>query len=101
MKHDIHYISVLVQWGLYEKALSIFEETRTRNDTVPLEAADDCAFLAHKALELHRRGTAYRLAKVFDARFPRHPWAIEAKMSGIEVQMLAVPSPSKSTAYFM
>ena len=80
VKHDIHYISVLVQWGLYEKALSIFEETRTRNDTVPLEAADDCAFLAHKALELHRRGTAYRLAKVFDARFPRHPWAIEAKI---------------------
>lgn len=80
LQHDIHYISVLMQWGFHEKAIAIFEEARATHDRVPLEAADDCAFLANKALELHRRGTAYQLAKVFDARFPRHPWAIEAKL---------------------
>ena len=80
LRHSAHYIGVLVQLGQFGKAISLFEEVRSSGEVVPFDAPGELSLLVTKALELKRKASAYALAKHFEARFPRHSWAIEAKI---------------------
>jgi hypothetical protein len=80
LRHSAHYIGVLVQLGHFGKAIALFEEVRSSGAIVPFDAPGELSLLVTKALALNRKASAYALAKHFEARFPRHSWAIEAKI---------------------
>lgn len=78
--HAAHYVGVLLQSGRHGKAISLYEEALSSNEPVRFQDPADCILLATKAIESNRRAAAHAVAAQFESLFPKHSWAIEAKL---------------------